>query len=449
MTMTKTGDTAAAAAGNADSPQVGFGEATLVWLRLGLLSFGGPAAQIALMHRMLVEERNWLSENRFLHALNFCMLLPGPEAMQLATYAGWLMHGWRGGLVAGLLFVLPGAMVILVLAGVYSLFGEASLLAGVFFGFKAAVLAIVLQALLRISAKALKTGGDRVIAGLAFLAIFALAVPFPLIVLTAGLVGLLRQRAADAAEPAPSPASGGRLLPRSLGTLVVWGGLWLVPLAGLSLWLGGDHLLAQVGWFFSKLAVVTFGGAYAVLAYMAQQAVENHGWLTAPQMLDGLGLAETTPGPLILVTEFVGFLAGFGADADQPALARLLMGAAAAAVALWATFTPCFLWIFLGAPLVERLHGNPRLKSALASITAAVVGVILNLSVWFGLHVIFARVEDQRWGWLELPLPDPASIDPLALGLFALACALLFALKRGLVQTLLICSVAGVLASQV
>ena len=371
-----------------------FAEALGLWARLGLLSFGGPAGQIALMHRLLVDERKWLDEARFLRGLNFCMLLPGPEAMQLATYVGWRLHGWSGGLAAGLLFVLPGAAVVLALAALYAAYGTTTILAAVFLGVKAAVLAIVLEALLRISRRALKTRVAWLIAGAAFLAMFVFDAPFPLVVLTAGAVGLLRPT--EAAQPAAGrPVS----LRATAATAGLWLLIWLAPLGLLTLVLGPGHVLAQCAWFFSKLAVVTFGGAYAVLAYMAQEAVSAYGWLTAGEMLDGLGLAETTPGPLILVTAFVGFLGGFGEGG-------LALALAAAGVTLWATFAPCFLWIFTAAPYVERLEGRPRIEGALAAITAAVVGVILNLALWFGLHVLFAEVSRQ----------NPRAAQPLAAG---------------------------------
>lgn len=390
-----------------------FLQALRVWLRIGLLSFGGPAAQIALMHRIVVEEKGWLDERRFLNALSFCMLLPGPEAMQLATYAGWRLHGIAGGLVAGLLFVLPGALVVLALAYVYALFGEVPLVNALFLGIKAAVLVIVFEALLKVARRAL-TGADRyLLAGLAFVAIFFLALPFPLIVLAAALYGFWRGDDAgppDAAEAAVER----RGLP--LQTALIWGALWLLPLGLVLLW--GSERLGAIGLFFSKLAVVTFGGAYAVLAYMGQDVVQAFGWLSAGEMMDGLGLAETTPGPLILVTEFVGFLAAYREGG-------LALGLAGAALTLWVTFTPCFLWIFVGAPYIERICAQPRLRGALSAITAAVVGVILNLSLWFALHVLFASVSRETAGPLVLWQPELASLDwrvlpPLLLSALAL-----------------------------
>jgi chromate transporter len=421
-------------------PQVPMREALGVWAKIGVLSFGGPAGQIALMHRTLVEERRWISEPRFLHALNFCMLLPGPEAMQLATYAGWLMHGWRGGLAAGLLFVLPGAAVVIALSAIYAAFGSVPLVAALFFGVKAAVLAIVVEALMRIARRALAHRLDWAIAASAFLAMFAFNAPFPLVVLAAGLVGLSNLRAPprtakDAPSPVPQPG-GEAGLRQAFATTALWLAIWMVPLAALTLALGAGHVLSQAGWFFSKLAVVTFGGAYAVLAYMAQQAVENYGWLAPGQMVDGLGLAETTPGPLILVTVFVGFLAGWGSD-GAPSLGLAL---AATVVTLWATFAPCFLWIFALAPYVERLRGNRRLQGALSAITAAVVGVILNLALWFGLHVLFATLGEWSAGPFRLLVPDLSSLDSAAAAIAVIAALALLRFHLGIPKTLALCA---------
>jgi chromate transporter len=408
-------------------------EALKVWMRIGLLSFGGPAGQIALMHRELVEERKWIDEPRYLNALNFCMLLPGPEAMQLATYVGWRLHGLKGGLTAGLLFVLPGALVVLALSMLYAAFGNLPLVEAVFVGVKAAVLAIVVEALLRIARRSLRDGVEWVIAGLAFVGIFFLSVPFPIIVLAAALVGFARARG----SPPPDVGRTEARIPalQTLTTAVLWLIIWIVPLAAVAAFFGRAHVLTQVSLFFSKLAVVTFGGAYAVLAYMAQDVVQSYQWLTAGEMLDGLGLAETTPGPLILVTEFVGFLAAHRHGGGNP----WLMGVLGAIVTLWATFAPCFLWIFVGAPYIERLNAEPRLKSALAAVTAAVVGVILNLTVWFALHVVFGTVVERTAGPLRLHVPELASLSPPALLLSALAVALLFLLHRSVLTTLGIC----------
>jgi chromate transporter len=408
-----------------------FGEALKVWAKIGILSFGGPAGQIALMHRVLVDERRWIDEPRYLNALNFCMLLPGPEAMQLATYVGWRLHGLKGGLAAGLLFVLPGAFIVLTLSALYAAFGKLPFAEALFVGIKAAVLAIVVEALLRIARRSLRDNVEWLIAGAAFVAIFFFAVPFPLIVLAAALMGFFRAQSG----PLPQKSGPGVPLSATLATIVLWLAIWIVPLAALAAVLGPSHVISQIAWFFSKLAVVTFGGAYAVLAYMAQDVVESYRWLSAGEMLDGLGLAETTPGPLILVTEFVGFLAAHRHGGGNP----WAMGVLGALVTLWATFAPCFLWIFAGAPYIERLNAEPRLKSALAGVTAAVVGVILNLTVWFALHVLFARVSDQQVGPLRLHIPELASISAPAVLLSALAILLLFVLHRGILTTLSVC----------
>jgi len=417
-----------------------FFEAFAVWAKIGILSFGGPAGQIALMHRIIVEERKWLDEQRYLNALNFCMLLPGPEAMQLATYAGWRLHGVAGGLAAGLLFVLPGAAIILTLAMIYAVFGNVPFVQALFFGVKAAVLVIVVEALLRIARRALKRRTDWVLAGASFIAIFFLDLPFPLIIIAAALIGFaLGSASLPVAEAEPHPGEANATPGRTGATIAMWLTVWIAPLALIALALGPEHVLAQIGLFFSKLAVVTFGGAYAVLAYMAQQAVETHGWLNAGEMLDGLGLAETTPGPLILVTEFVGYLAAFRAESAAP----LLMGFAGAVVALWATFAPCFLWIFAGAPYVERIGSNRRLSGALAGVTAAVVGVILNLALWFSLHVLFADVEAVQHGPVRLWTPELARFDWQAAGLSVLAAALLLWRHAGMLATLGVCAGLG------
>jgi chromate transporter len=379
---------------------------TRTFARIGLLSFGGPAAQIALMHRTLVDDRKWLTEKDYLGALSFCMLLPGPEAMQLATWAGWRLRGTLGGLIAGMLFVLPGAAVVLALSLVYVSFGTVPLVKALFMGVQAAVAVIVIEALLRMSRRALKSRTAQVVAVLAFLGLFALNIPFPVIVLGAGLYGYVTTRPAPTELP-PAPTAA-----HTLRTIALWGTLWLAPLAAL--WLLEGGLLADIGLFFSKLAVVTFGGAYAVLAWMAQTVVQDKGWLTLRQMMDGLGLAETTPGPLILVTEFVGFVAAWrkgGIDAG-------LLGAG---VTLWMTFAPCFLWIFAGAPWIARITAAPRLSGALSAIMAAVVGVIANLSLWFALHVLFGTVDQITLGPLHLILPDPSSLNLPALALSVLA----------------------------
>jgi len=403
-----------------------------VWLKIGLLSFGGPAGQIALMHKIIVDERRWLTEEQYLHALNFCMLLPGPEAMQLATYAGWRLHGWRGGLAAGLLFVIPGSIVILGLSILYATYGSVPLVASLFLGVKAAVLAIVVEALLRVARRALKTRLDWSIAAAAFVALFLMHLPFPIVILAAALIGLMRRATAP-----PESATKEVLVKwqRTAATAALWLVVWLSPVAACLLLLGPGHVLSQIALFFSKLAIVTFGGAYAVLAYMAQQAVEVHGWLSAGEMVDGLGLAETTPGPLILVTEFVGFFAGYRRAGGFAG------GLAAAAITLWVTFAPSFLMIFVSAPYIERLRSVPRLGSALSAITAAVVGVILNLTIWFGLHVLFSSVQTRSLGmWV-----DPMSVNVAAVILLILAAFLLLRLHLGIVLTLVTCAASGLL----
>lgn len=414
-----------------------FRDALRVWARIGWLSFGGPAGQIALMHRELVEERGWLDEKTFLSALNFCMLLPGPEAMQLATYAGWRLHGVKGGLAAGLLFVLPGALVILALGFGYAAFGQVPAVEALFLGIKAAVLAIVLQALVRLARRALDGRSDWMLAGAAFLALFLFNVPFPLVVAGAFLFGFAwAERSgndAGSVKPAPVPISG------TLATVAVWLVLWLLPLLAVTVFFGPSHVLTTLGWLYAKLAVVTFGGAYAVLTYMTQQIVETHGWLTHGEMLDALGLAETTPGPLILVGEFVGLLAAARHGGGSP----LLMGFLGAAVTLWATFVPCFLWIFAGAPYIERITHAPRLAGGLKAVTAAVVGVILNLAIWFAIYVLFRRVERLEAGPLSLAVPDPSTLNAAPAALAVLAAGLLIWGRRPLVETL---AVAGLLS---
>ncbi len=410
-------------------------QATKVWAKIGLLSFGGPAGQIALMHRELVETRDWLSEQQFLNALNFCMLLPGPEAMQLATYSGWKMHGEKGGLIAGLLFVIPGALVILGLSVIYAMFGRVPLVEAAFLGIKAAVLAIVLEALVKVSKRAAKTANFLWIATAAFVALFFFAIPFPLVILVAAIVGALQARNSRPHENTETQEVSWQ---QTTTTALKWLVIWLAPLALLIAISGPDDLMVSIGLFFSKLAVVTFGGAYAVLAYMAQQAVENFNWLSAAEMIDGLGLAETTPGPLILVTQFVGFKAGL-----QQGYGAAF---AASAIVLWVTFAPCFLWIFTGAPYIEKLGNMPKISAALGAITAAVVGVIANLTVWFGLHVLFANLEPQTLGPASFLWPQWASINLIALALATLAGILLLKLHWGLFKTLSLCGALGMAA---
>jgi chromate transporter len=412
-------------------PEPTLREALRVWAKIGVTSFGGPAGQIALMHRVLVEERGWIGPERFLHALNFCMLLPGPEAMQLATYVGWRLHGTLGGLAAGLLFVLPGAFVVLALSIAYALLGHVPLVEAAFVGIKAAVLVIVIEALIKVARRALRRPHDWAIAAAAFVAIFLLAAPFPLIIAAAALTGLLLALVFPVPVPPPLVTPPVPLW-RTFRTAALWLAIWILPLLAVAALFGRNDVTADIALFFSKLAVVTFGGAYSVLAYMAQQAVETYGWLSAGEMLDGLGLAETTPGPLILVTEFVGFLAAYRSGGEV----QLAYGLLGAAVTLWATFAPCFLWIFVGAPYIERLGSNARLAGALRGVTAAVVGVILNLSVWFALHVIFGRVAAEWHGPFRLWVPDLASFHLDAALLAGLAAILLLALRLGIVPTL-------------
>ncbi|NGP54784.1 chromate efflux transporter [Thioalkalivibrio sp. XN8] len=400
-------------------PAPAFGEALWAWTRIALLSFGGPAAQIAVMHRVLVEEKGWIDERRFLNALNFCMLLPGPEAMQLATYVGWMTHGLRGGLIAGTLFVLPGFLSILALSYVYVLLGDTPAVAGMLFGLQAAVLAIVLVAVNQLRRRILRDGFRVAIALGAFVAMFFLRLPFPLVILAAAALGLWQVRGRQA-PPAPAASPGG--IRRSAATAAVGLAAWFLPLGMIVFWLGPAHVLSQVGLFFSQVAVVSFGGAYAVLAYVAQHAVEAQGWLSPAEMVDGLGLAETTPGPLIQVLQFVAFLAAWR---DAVPFDPLLAGLLASIVATWVTFVPCFLWVFTGAPWIERLLYQPRLAGAMAGVGAAVVGAVLNLSLWFGLHVLFRSIEASYAGPVRLLLPDPATLDLAALAFAVVALALL------------------------
>jgi chromate transporter len=392
-------------------------ELTRAFARIGVLSFGGPAAQIALMHRVILDERKWVEEADYLRALSFCMLLPGPEAMQLATWIGWRLHGVTGGLIAGGLFILPGAAVVLALSLVYAAFGGVSLVAALFTGIQAAVIAIVVEALIRVSRRALKSREAYLIAAAAFVGLFFLDLPFPLIILAAAIWGFWRTPAAPRAQDTPPPPAA---LARSLRAAAVWLAVWLLPLAALIAF--APARLAEIGIFFSKLALLTFGGAYALLAWMAQEVVNQKGWLTLTQMMDGLGLAETTPGPLILVNQFVGFMA-----AHQQGGAAL--GIAGALVALWMTFIPSFLFIFAGAPFIDRLTHMPRLSGALAAITAAIVGVIANLSLWFALNVLFEAVPEMTLGPLHLTWPDLTSIRPIP-ALIAILAAVLLLLRH-------------------
>ncbi len=424
--------------GAAENTAPSFHEAARTWAKIGLTSFGGPAGQIAMMHKILVDEKKWLEERTYLLALNFCTLLPGPEAMQLATYAGWRLHGLKGGLAAGLLFVMPGAVLILALSAIYAAYGSVPFISALFMGIKAAVLAIVVEALLRISRRSLKDQAEWAVAALAFIAIFFFKVPFPVIVLAAALFGFWRGQndARSSSETMQaSPAHPAIPIGGTLRTIAIWLAIWALPLLAIAYTFGFDHVLAKLAWFFSKLAVVTFGGAYAVLAYVAQDAVDVYGWLKPGEMLDGLGLAETTPGPLILVNEFVGYLAAYRQGGGVP----VLMGILGALVVLWATFAPCFLWIFAGAPYIERIASMPRLKSALSTITAAVVGVVLNLSVWFALHVLFRSVADVDFGLLHTSVPDLTSLDWRAALLAFIAAVLLFRFHISMLGVLSVC----------
>jgi len=440
---------------------VSFSEAVRTWCRVALLSFGGPAGQIAVMHRILVDEKKWINEERFLHALNYCMLLPGPEAQQLAIYIGWLLHRTIGGLVAGILFVLPGAVAILILSILYACYQETSLVQALFYGLKPAVLAVVVEAVFRIGRRVLKNRTMLAVAALAFLGIFFLKIPFPVIVLAAGVIGYFGGRLlpshfitikphgpssrADTATP-PMHYWSDHVQPslwRAAKVLTIGLTLWLGPLLAIAALLGTRNVFMDEGLFFSKAAVVTFGGAYAVLAYVAQQAVDRFGWLKAGEMLDGLGMAETTPGPLIMVVQFVGFMGAYRQPGELPPLVAGVLGSL---LTTWVTFVPCFIWIFLGAPYVERLRNNRALSAALSTITAAVVGVILNLAVWFALHVLFSQVAERHLEAvprLRLLVPDWSTLDPAALAIAAGAFAALFYFKRGMLTTLGCAAVCG------
>lgn len=434
-------------------PTVPYTDALRVWALIGLYSFGGPAGQIAVMHRMLVEDKKWIGERRFLHALNYCMMLPGPEATQLATYVGWLLHGRLGGLTAGILFILPGFISLLALSLVFVTWGDVALVRAGLSGLAAAVVAIVIEALIRIGRKTLRRRSSLAIAASAFVGIFIFGVPFPAIVAAAIVVGLLvawvkptkvgdvqdiegeaAPLGADARAIAAMPAR--MLALRSVRTLVVWLTIWWAPVALLAAFLGSDTVFVREGIFFSKTAVVTFGGAYAVLAYVAQQAVEVYQWVSPQEMIQGLALAETTPGPLIMVLQFVGFLGGYR---DPGVFSPISGGILAAIITTWVTFVPCFLWIFLGAPYFERMSGNRHIVGAFSAVTAAVVGVILNLALWFAVHAIFDRVETARWGLMRMPVPDASSVDvPTAL-IASAAIVMVFALRWRMLTVLGAC----------
>jgi chromate transporter len=453
---------AAARSSAPDRDVVPLREAIKVWTRVAALSFGGPAGQIAVMHRIVVDEKKWVGEHRFLHALNYCMLLPGPEAHQLAIYIGWLLNGTLGGMIAGILFVLPGFLAILALSYVYVLFGSLTFVEGMFFGLKCAVLAVVIQAVFRIGSRALKNKAMVALAAAAFVAIFFLHVPFPLIIVGAGLIGYLASRGGVAAfkiggghksgsgtilEDKDSvlgeeiPLHARPNLAWSLKTSGALAAAWLIPVAALVITLGPDNVFSKIGIFFSEMAIVTFGGAYAVLAYVAQQAVQQLGWLRPGEMLDGLGMAETTPGPLIMVTQFVGFLAGYR---NPGTLGPLAAATFAAVLTTWVTFLPSFLWIFAGAPFIEKMRGNVALTGAMSAITAAVVGVILNLAIWFGLHVLFGKATSFTYGSWTMDVPVLTSLSSPSLVLTVLAAIAIFRLKMSVISTLLASAALGV-----
>jgi chromate transporter len=452
----------AANAESAPAHGVSFAEALRVWTRVALLSFGGPTAQIAVMHRIIVDEKHWISESRFLYALNYCMLLPGPEAKQLAVYIGWLMHRTLGGIVAGSLFVVPGIISIMALSYVYAVYGKVPVVVALFFGLKAAVLAIVVEAVVRIGKRALKNNALRLLAAAAFIGIFFFNIPFPVIILGAAAIGFLGT--ASGAEVFKSDGGHGKSadkhdedksllgdeLPeharpsvaRASLVSAVWLALWLIPVIALLATLGNQNVFSNIAVFFSKMAVVTFGGAYAVLAYVAQGAVEQYGWLKPGEMLDGLGMAETTPGPLIMVLQFVGFMAAYR---DPGSLSPLIAATLGGLLATWVTFIPCFLWIFLGAPFVETLRGNKALNGALSAITAAVVGVVLNLATWFAIHSVFRTTVSVRAFPLSFDAPVFSSVDPWALALSLAAAIAIFRFKIGMIPTLAASCAAGIL----
>jgi chromate transporter len=440
-----------------------FREAVKVWAKVAALSFGGPAGQIAVMHRILVEQKKWIGENRFLHALNFCMLLPGPEAQQLAIYIGWLLHKTKGGLVAGTLFVLPGFVCIMVLSWIYAAYGNVGIVQALFFGLKAAVLAIVLEAVVRIGKRSLKNNTMMGLAAAAFVAIFFFLVPFPIIILAAGIIGYIGGRmgnptfavggghgSSGKATVTDADSALGEEVPEHARPTTAWAlkiaavflTLWIVPVLLLVVGLGPGNVFSQIAVFFSKMAVVTFGGAYAVLAYVAQQAVDTFGWLKPGEMLDGLGMAETTPGPLIMVLQFVGFMAAYR---DPGSLNPMLAGTLGGILTTWVTFVPCFLWIFLGAPYVETLRENKAWSAALATITAAVVGVVLNLAVWFALHVLFRELTEVHWLGMKIDMPVLSSINVASLVLTLGALVAVFRFKVNMIAVLGTCAAIGII----
>ena len=449
-----------AAASKSADDTVSLAEAARVWAKIGWLGFGGPAGQIALMHRELVEKRRWISDERFLHALSYCMLLPGPEAQQLAIYIGWLMHRTAGGVIAGTLFVLPGVIVIGALSWLYATYQQLPAVAAIFFGLKAAVLAVVVEAVLRVGRRALKNRLMVAIAAAAFIVLYCFKLPFPLVILGAAAIGIVGRHWRPESFPAPASSAAlaqgdylvdrriargeltqmSRPLHKSIAVLIVCSVLWVGPIVAVIALFGRDSIFAQQGVFFGEAAVVTFGGAYAVLAYIAQKAVETYGWLSPGEMVDGLALAETTPGPLIMVVQYVAFLSAFRHPGGMPPYAAAVLGSL---LTTWVTFAPCFLWIFLGAPYVEALRGNRTIHAALSAITAAVVGVILNLSVWFAVHTIFHTVRATQSGLVRADIPDWNSIDPAALALGAASLLAMLRFKLGMGWTLLGSAVLG------
>jgi len=434
------------------TPVVTLGEATRVWAKIGLLSFGGPAGQIALMHRILVDEKCWVNESQFLHALNFCMLLPGPEAQQLVTYVGWLLHRIRGGLIAGTLFILPGFVVILGLSFIYVTAGTVPLVQGSFVGLKAAVVVIVLQAVIRIGHRSLRSAAPAALAILAFLAMFAWKVPFPYVILVAALAGAFIERISDnvnTGQPGASNSVSNTFAAPVAGTayvvrcVAIFGALWLAPTVILVATFGPDNVFSNISTFFSKMAIVTFGGAYAVLAYVSQEAVVSYNWLAAGEMIDGLAMAETTPGPLILVTQFVGFVAAYRDPGTLPVGLAAVLGSM---LTTWVTFVPCFMWIFVGAPYIERLRRNRVLSAALSGVTAAVVGVIVNLALWFAIHTLFTDVSLWRFAGAVIEVPNPASIQIPAILITVVAAVLVFRLRASILITLSATGALGVLS---
>jgi chromate transporter len=444
LTPSASSSSSSAAPAPSQAAPVSLGELTGAFLKIGLVSFGGAAAQIALMHKVIVEEKRWLDEARFRHALSYCMLLPGPEAQQLATYVGWLLHGVRGGLIAGILFILPGALAIAALSVLYVLGSHLPALDGAFDGIKAAVLAIVVHALLKIAKKSLDTPVLVSLAVAVFIALFFLQVPFPIAIIAAGAIGAaLAFRAPALIGGVATPTAAAKPMGTAAGAFkaAAWClAAWWAPIAVAALVLGGGHLLVDIGLFFSKLAVVTFGGAYAVLAYLTQEAVQM-GWVTTPQMIDGLGLAETTPGPTILVNQFVAFIAGHGTPAP---LSPLMMALMASLMATWATFAPSFLWIFAGAPFVDRLQRIAAITGALRGISAAVTGVLAFVSLWFALNVLFGSVTLVAWGPIQVPSLSLATLDLKALTLTVIAFAIMFIAHRGVMTTVAIMAALGV-----